>query len=449
LFPALVARGDHLWMLRLTLVTAGAFTVLGILSLYGLSRRLRWLSAGTITAVALLVFPRVDLWLSVMEAGPAMGVLLLTIYLCHRYELMTSERTWHHLLFGLLMAMVFLVRLDQVFIVIAMFVGSLYMRWHVRQSLRTLLRGILTSGVFATLIVLPYLAANEYYFGHFVPVSGLKKHVLADSMATVLYAAFRPVITASRKTGLPVWVVAVLIVAMVGLGLYAVRSARRRGKDVPQIGAAGVVGFFALGVVARWAYLRVFVSKESASVPWYWVSEYVLFCIVAGYVAACVILLLPDHLRSSRGWRGIGHAAVVGVAALGTLYVLVDSTRNTEQSMLSLKTALWAKANLPSDRLCAMYDSGKFSFFSQLNTVPLNGLISDERTMLESQDRCYNGIMDRLNVDYLVTYLRDEQVAAVPSGGLVYKADHKFTKGVFQNTWLCILDWRVYSPHEK
>lgn len=446
---AMVAGEEHLLLLRMGFLACGVFVALGVLSLYGLSRRLHWSSAGAVVAVAVLSFPRMDLWLSLMESGPSMGILLLTLYLCHRHELLTTEGFGLNLLFGLLMALVFLVRLDQVFIVVMMFVGSLYMRVRMGQSLRKLVRSILAGGLLTTLLVLPYLATNLYYFGNVVPVSGLKKHVLADSVIIFMNAAIYPLQAVSNKVELPGWVMAVLLLAAFAVGLFVVESMRARGKDVPRICAGGVIPFFALGVIARFVYLRIFVSHESARVPWYWVPEYVLFSIITGYFVACAVRRFPKQWRSSRAWGNAGYAATLGIAAVGTLYVFVDAARLHKDNTTNLVNALWAKEHIPSDRLYAMYDSGIFSFFSQFNTVPLNGLISDVQTMLESKDRRYNDIMKRFNVDYLVVNLDDEQVAEIPSGGVLHKADRKFDYGPHRDQRLCIVDRRIYSPFEK
>ncbi|GAF81468.1 unnamed protein product, partial [marine sediment metagenome] len=308
LLPALLAGGDHITMLRLTFLACGAFVVVGITSLHGLARQLRWLRAGTVLATALLFFPRADLWLSLLESGPAMGILLLTLYLCRRYELLTAESVWCTLLFGFLMAIVFLVRLDQVFIVLAMFVGAVYVRMRAGQLWRRTLRSILVSGLFALLIVLPYLIANFHFFGHIVPVSGRKKHVLAESATAVFSGMFESFFIVARQTGLPAWAVGLLVVTVVAaLGLYAIRFAPRRGEDTPQITAGGVIPFFALGTVVRLVYLRIFVSDEASYVHWYWIPEYVLCCIIAGYLAARAAEAV-QHLRARRALGVLGYA---------------------------------------------------------------------------------------------------------------------------------------------
>jgi len=323
------------------------------------------------------------------------------------------------------------------------------MLFNAAQPWRKLVAAVFVSGLTASLPVFPYLAANVYYFGHIVPVSGLRKHAMISSVTAVPRMVCEPFVKAAAKVGLPLWFVVILVLGFIALGVYSVYFVRRYGQGRPRLLPTGVIAFFALGVIVRWLYLRIFVSYESAKTPWYWVPEYVLFCIVAGYLAACIVLLLPERLRALRTSRIAGAAVTVVVTILGTLYIYVDSVRVHDVNMVTIENALWAKTHIPSDRLFAMYDSGVFSYFSQFDTIPLNGLISDRKTMLESLAGFRNKIMERFDVDYLVYYLNDEQLAAIPPNGLVHKSDQKISKGTFKDRWLCIVDCRIYSPYEK
>lgn len=104
---------------------------------------------------------------------------------------------------------------------------------------------------------------------------------------------------------------------------------------------------------------------------------------------------------------------------------------------------------MPSDRLYAMYDSGAFALLSELTMVNLNGLISDEQTMLDAKNRHFNKILQRFDPDYLVAYLNDDQVADVPTSALFHKADHRVSRGYHKGHRLCIVDPRIYSPFEN
>lgn len=450
LLPALVARGDHFWMLRGTFIAAGILVAIGLFAFAGLGRRLHWTVTGLLVGLAMAYFPRIDLWMGLMEAGATMSVLFLMLYLCLRFNLLQSQSIRGDLLFGLLMAMTFLVRLDQVFIVMAMVAGSLCMRICARESWRRWVLHLLTGGLFALLLVTPYLAANWYHFGSIVPVSGQKKHVMAESAAAIVRSAWQPIVVVSRKTGLPEYALGAALAMASCVALYAVRVARRQPEgESPRLAIGGVVPFFALGVAARWLYLRVFVAHESARVPWYWVPEYVLFFILAAYLVSCFIFLLPTRLRTPLRATVARWVCVVVLLGLGTAYVVMDAQRSREENTLTMEAADWAREHLPPSSVYAMYDSGCFSYVSQRDTVSLNGLISDKQTMEESRAKRYNAIMDRLGVDYLVVYLLDKEIAAAPREAFLYQSPKKIERlsSPHGNRRLCILDWRKYSPY--
>jgi len=139
----------------------------------------------------------------------------------------------------------------------------------------------------------------------------------------------------------------------------------------------------------------------------------------------------------------------------GTGYVLFDNVfvgKDQQWGKLSgieLEAARWAKENIPSDRLCAMYDPGIFSYFSRLNTVALNGLVSNEQNMLDSLHHRFNAIVKRMHADYLIVYLEEKQVASIPENGLLYKAGRVPGGLPKEGRWLCIVDAEKYTPFKQ
>jgi hypothetical protein len=96
--------------------------------------------------------------------------------------------------------------------------------------------------------------------------------------------------------------------------------------------------------------------------------------------------------------------------------------------------------------LFGMYDSGIFSYLSQRNTVPLNGLISDEQTMLASLHRQYDKILKRFGIDYVVGYLTDDEIRAQPQGAVLFRSSRPYTHFRNRGKHLCIVDIRRYAP---
>lgn len=438
---AVVAGGDRTLMLRLTFLAAAAALVLGLVAAHRLTRRLGWgpLAAGAI--VALLFFPRVDLWLSLMESALALAVLLGVLDLTDRHRFMISGRRAHQLIFGVLLALLFLVRLDHVFLVASLFVFSVLARVKAGQTPSQILRAGATTGGIALALVLPYLWANFHFFAHIVPVSGLAKHKDVMSAMTVVRSIFWPFAAVSAKLGLPVGVlVAGAILAFIAAVLWLARQSHR-----PPLPADKLATAFAVGVGLRWLYLRIFVP-EAAETPWYWVPEYALVCLAIGYLVAAMAPSLAIRVPALAD-RLAPWIALVTVAALGTNYVIKDAHRDQALNRVPLEHARWAGDHLPPQTVCAMYDSGVFSYFSGLRTVPLNGLIADRRVMEDARDRRFNLIMKRLQVDCLVAYLSSQQIAAVPSRALIHRSARQIAGGHFKGEWLAIVDPRIHSPY--
>src|SRR5262249_8101540 len=124
----------------------------------------------------------------------------------------------------------------------------------------------------------------------------------------------------------------------------------------------------------------------------------------------------------------------------------VDANRFREDSGLAMDNAQWARGHLTPSKLCAMYDPGVFSYFSGLDTIALNGLISDESTMRLARGRRFTELKGRFRVDYWVGFLRPDRLDAIPPRAVIRRSERPVREGVFKGYWLCILDREVYSP---
>lgn len=457
LVPAALAGGDPTRMLRGCFILSAALAVGGAILLVAIGRRLRWGAAGTTIALALLIFPRTDLWMSLMEACASMGMLLLTLYLCLRLDLLTTERRGRAVLFGVLMALVFFVRLDLVFVVAVFFAGSLVVRRRAGQPWSRALSRVTIAGGVALACVLPYLIANVVAFGHPVPVSGRKKHEMGGSVRNFIGSINDPLRRVGVKTGLPTAVVGVGALAAIGAGVWTTRAARRTaGAHAPRFATGGVLPVYAIGVAARWTYLRVFMTEESYRVPWYWVPEFVLGCLIVGYGVGGAATWLKNQLAARRPALGrlfesasmVAPVLALLLAAGGTMYVVRDAARQRPDGELLMAAGAWANEHLPADAVCAMYDSGYFSYFSQRDTIGLNGLIADGWTMKQSEGKHFNAILDRFGVGYVAIFLNDRELEPIPLAARVYVSPRRIQTGYHRGRHLCIIDRRIRSPYQ-
>lgn len=407
---AWLAGQDKALMLKLCFIFSGALLVLSIFYLRRLGKLWQW-SAWAITAsVLLLFFSRFDLWMSLMESVASLFVLILSLFCMERWCFLGARQISKNMIFGFLMACIFLVRLDQVFIVIAFFGVDLWIRLAQRQRTYEVFKAVSIQAFFTFLLVGPYLLANYFYFGSLVPVSGLKKHQGMSGIQFVDGFLF-PFRVISEKTHLHlgiIWV-ASLIIATLALKLCVSKR-----KTIFRMENGVILGFLT-GVLARWIYLRIFM-RESVDVSWYWVPE---------YLAASLCIGFGITYMSGRVWRWRPHWVLNTVLAgalflSGMGFVLREAYSEAPSRAALFEMASWAKGNISSKTLCGMYDSGIFSYFSELNTIALNGLIGDRQLMLEASERRYGDTIRRYQLECLVQHFSADELARVEPASILH-----------------------------
>jgi hypothetical protein len=235
---------------------------------------------------------------------------------------------------------------------------------------------------------------------------------------------------------------ALLVAAFAVVALLVVRRARGTGLEGPSLPRDGLLGWFAAGVAARWLYLRLFL-EESAVVPWYWVPEFVLACVLVGVVVGWAEALALRHWPALRRPL-VGALASVAALGVGLAYIHGDASRDRESTAPILRHVRAAASLLPPDAICAANDAGRFGYFSGLRTVALSGLIGDERTMLDSFHDRKNAILRRSGVQCLMWYLTDQELAAVPREAILQRTELPRHD---QGRWLVTLDPRVWTPY--
>ena len=450
LLPAL--SGSDVFTLYAALALSAGFVALGVWSLVVLARELSWGPTAALIAVAVFVFPRVDLYMSLMESGPSAALLLVGLALGTRYRWLTTESYPQAVAFGLWLATIFLVRLDFAFIVGTAALAAVFLRFRSGRPIRAWLPPLTVAGLAAALPAAAYLIANRITFAHFVPVSGRKKHVflldLDDPVGTVLGGVGRM----GEKLGLSLTPTLGLVLAGLILVIVVTVWLRRRvvaelGDRAPRLLAGGMLPVLIVGMVARAIYMRLFVALEANTVPWYWVPEYVTIACLAGYAAA--VMLARLRIAYSPLPRVAPWILLAVAWPLGITFVVRDNGFfvQTPPSMV-LDAADWAREQERFTR-CGFYDSGLFSWASGIPCVSLNGLISDEETMLASKDERFDWIMDEHGVDVYVEYCTDDQIERAPPGGVIWHSEHaeRLRRLDGHSVRLCLFDRSVYDPY--
>jgi hypothetical protein len=421
-------------LLRASTIFHALLILAGVLCLWKIGGRLKASTSGLVTASLLLVLSRMDLWLSPMESALQMALLFSLLWASLTWDLLASTRVGQNVLLGVALALLFLARLDTVFIVLTFLAAQAAIHLRERRSWASLRAPLVTGAVFSC-VSAPYLISNLVYFGNIVPVSGIRKTGSGENPATALLEfAGRAINAVSSKVGMPSYVVG-LAVATVSVAAIAL-CATRRGRPVVAAACRGwVVPAFAAGVVLRGAYLLAFVP-EYRHVSWYWVPETVLVCLCVALSAALPLRLLA---RAWRPQRWLIYPAGLSLFIAGCVYQHRDAARLRDANLVAYRAALWAEKHIAQDRLFAMVDSGVFAFFSGRDVLPLNGLITDRATMEKIRSGRTAEVLNDFSVDYVVDYVAE---GSVPPAAVVYESE-TVPDGTFAGKRLTILDLRL------
>lgn len=443
LIPAAwLAGGDHMLLARLATLLCAGFATVAAVSLHDLGKRMQWGALGLGVAVALIVIPRADLWLGLMESALSLGLLTTLLACAVRHDWLVTRSPWQLAGFGALVAATFLSRLDFLFIVAALGGWAVWQRQRLGHRLAWLCRDLGIVGAVALLPVLPYLIANHHFFGSIVPVSGRRKTTGLPSLEQFQQAALFPAHAIAAKLHLPV---AAVLTGAALLVLATVTVLRRRPvlvADPPHWDRYGVVAALLAGTALRWLYHRLFMFQEAGYTPWYWVPEYLCVAILLGWTAAQVQVRFRSLLAPSPLRRIVAACAVV---LLGVTFVYRDGQRDRANNVAAFDNALWARDHLAADKLFAMYDSGLFSYFSQRDTIGINGLIGDETLMRMALAHDFTGMLERFHVDYLVTYVPANM--EIPPAAIVRELPASAVSGYHSGHRLMILDRRHFGPY--
>jgi hypothetical protein len=356
-------------------------------------------------------------------------------------------------LFGILLGVVMLSRLDMVFLgaaIVAFRVGSALSRpltkgtGSERKSgnptendgrevpVPVLQRAVRTPGgrlrnlggaalvfVGASLVVAPYLLYNHATFGSASPISGTLKSGFPHISLGCSWAALEYCV------GLPKMLLLALILAFAllyaGWYLVAARSARDARfyfhTSMAVLACAIVLHGLHVILFMKWAI-------------WTWhFFPYFLFAALA--IAAPLEKLVSTRVGGAVYWWAISGLVAAGVLGYG-LRMTVSGRAPTWQTV-SYEAALWARGHTDPSDVFALKDAGNFGFFSRRRVINLDGVVNN----LEFQDVLKNRRLDeyfrRNRVKYLVLHGTKDEHPRVFDG--TYTSDSAVFQSQLYGTW--------------
>jgi hypothetical protein len=390
---AAITGADHELLLRATYVILTLLLGGSVILCWFSTKRL----AGVIGAVmAMLCFfhPSVShQLLNGLESGLLVFIVFLLLWANHRYALICPEASIaRKLVFGLLLAMVFLCRLDTAFVLIGIAVAVCMFHSLITGSPRSvygLLKAYWPVYVVFLLVVAPYFIWNFRTNGHLSPLSGALKSSFPHPSGDLGRAL--------KLQWLPYSAFIVLSVTWVMRSLL-----RNRGKARALFAngtepcaewtlCAGVW----LGLVMHFVYCLAFTTW--GVMYWTFASYVPLGLIAVALVCGGVV----DRFRRRRAVAISAAALILGICAASQGFM---SYEKGDVHAVWHDAAEWVRENTPEDAVFGMTDCGYFGYFSRRSTVNLDGLINGYEYQEALAERRLGQYFEECGIDYIVDY---------------------------------------------
>jgi hypothetical protein len=295
-----------------------------------------------------------------LESGLLLFFSFMTIWALSRFRLSSTKTgAGMDVLLGVLLAAVFLSRLDSAFMILGILVLIVW-RWmsgvDQPRSGTALLRKFVVVGAISAVFVIPYFAWNLASFGHIMPISGALKSTFPE-------VSFNPrrLLGYHALFGLGQIVVTLFLL---GLGLAL------RRKDSSEVLAGtpwGILVALWFGNALHFANAMLFMNWGAHW--WHYASYLPLTLAVSASTGSQILGRVGNPVRLA---VATGAALLVlSISALG-----LDAARRGHQHREWYEAALWASRSLPDDAAVGMTDCGLFGYFSDRRTVNLDGVIN-------------------------------------------------------------------------
>lgn len=398
-------NGFHpLWMLMLlpvfavisdpTVALRAAFVLVTVIAALGFVAAYRCIGhwANRSAAILGLLVMSAPFFLNPMINGLETGLLILAIFALiradQRWSLLSARSSpGANALLGLLLALVFLSRLDGVFIVLATFAAIVltWLRQVDRPSATTLVRKLFVTGGVALVLVAPYLVWNILRFGHMVPISG----ALKSSFPDVSFSAHR-LEHLSTRLGLMQIALSTIAILICIVIPAAKTNTERPGRRVPAI-------LWALYFAAL-AHLANSLLFMNWAVHWWHYASYAPMTII-------LVAMAFDRISTRLSLPAVVSACCVGLVGMGSTAALYwDARSRGDHHQPWIEAAYWANAHLPPEAVVGMTDCGLFGYFCDRPTVNLDGVINGYEYQAALRDGKLAEYLGQCKVTHIADY---------------------------------------------
>lgn len=288
-----------------------------------------------------------------------------------------SRKFTNDFAFGFVCSLVFLARLDHIFVILPL--GFLY--WHFRKwNIKSL--GIMLIGFL--ILAVPYIISNYYYFGSAVPISGRIKSSFPHIQEDINFGVFQK------------------IFSLLGILYFVFLSFNKKDQY------RNVKLSFLIGSLLQLFYNLLFQSEIG---QWYFVSQ-MFFCGL--FVYDIVNNLKGKLLKKVALDKIIFAGALVFVCGIAWLKLTTSfSIQNNvfashskfekKSNDLVRQTAQAFEKNIPKDSRIYVYDfPGKFAFYSNFNVIPADGLVANKNYFDDMRSGNFRNFLNKNKIEYLL-----------------------------------------------
>lgn len=319
---------------------------------------------------------------------------LLLLLLCNGFiEIHRQESiTWRGCVcLGALTGLAFLARTDNAITVLLLFAC---LAWCSRKQWRINYPRLLSAGIVAGLIVLPWLLWNWLNFGSFVQSSGKIETIYwgepqfrwqhtAFSFLMLPWKVYEQLQVFGRLFIAPVSnakFTSIGVVVFFGGALLLLRCSRRAPREIKVLTA------FCAAVLAVFIYHTVFRSFVRT---WYYIP------------VAMVLLLLVTAVVAQMPKKWSMSVLLLCLLFVVILYSPLKLTRKVTELSSHQVVADWINANTPQDAVVGSMNSGVLSYLVQRKVINLDGVV-DVRSMRAHWEKRQPEYIHERGISYLV-----------------------------------------------
>mgnify|MGYP001081665241 CR=1 FL=1 len=345
-----------------------------------------------------------------METGALVLCLGLLLYFSLKYRPFSGDCTLKHaFLFGLLLGITVLARLDTVYLVAIIYTFLLWkIILYANHAERIhIFKQFAVSICSVVLVTAPYLVYNNIHFGSVMPISGQLK----NSFPHILQANFGT----ERFPSAVFQVLAFIGIATLTSAFLSLRQ--KRASSAPERYTFIILVIGTLYVILH--YLHTALFMKWGVFRWHFAFYFFHASLLFGYVLDRFV----NRLSGSASRLSITAISLALFIVLSVLSYWTATTGLRGWEYQSYQLAVWVRNNLPQDARLALKDTGLFGLLSERSVVNLDGLVNNLEYQEYLRKRQLNEYLRLKGVQYLVRHLHS---ARAPEYEKVVNASYEY-----------------------